>query len=331
LEDLGVKRALVTGSNGFVGRRFVRRLVDDGWLVTAVDDLSVGIVAYKWAFLPKTGVGGFDFMARDVREFFNSFRADPYDLIVHCAAVVGGRQNIDGDPLGVAQNLAIDADFFRWLARTGQRDQKIVYFSSSAVYPVDLQTERSHCKLSEGLVDLSKTRLGMPDQTYGWSKLSGERLAKVAVEQHGMDIKIFRPFGGCGPDQDMSYPWPSIIQRILNRENPIVVWGSGEQQRDFITIENIVDLVLITMDMLAPGESLNLGTGKATSFKELARLACLVLEHKAKIMGDESKPQGVFSRVSDPHKLLTLLPHWQPINLELSIRETAAFLKQRVS
>lgn len=329
-----MKKVLVTGGCGFVGRRFVRRLVDDGWQVQAVDNLSVGVIPARWAFPPAKGPYSFHFRCQDVRAYFGAHRADQFDLIVHCAAVVGGRENIDGDPLGVAQNLAIDADFFRWCARTAHNYKdvsptKIIYFSSSAVYPIDLQTERSHCRLAEGLVDLSKTRLGMPDQTYGWSKLSGERLAQVAVQTHGLDVKIYRPFGGHGPDQDAAYPWPSIVQRVLDRQDPVVVWGPGAQERDFIHIEDVVSLVLTTMDMLAPGEALNLGTGKATSFLELARLACLVLDHKAKVVGDPTRPSGVHSRVSDPHKLAGLLPHWRPIDLETGIRETAYYLRAR--
>jgi GDP-L-fucose synthase len=266
----------------------------------------------------------------DVREYFRHVRADQFDLIIHCAAVVGGRANIDGDPLGVASNLAIDSDFFRWLARTGRKDQKIVYFSSSAVYPIDLQTERSHCKLSEGLVDLTKTRLGMPDQTYGWSKLSGERLARVAVEQHGLDIVIYRPFGGFGEDQDLTYPFPSIVKRVIDGEDPVTVWGSGDQERDFIHIEDVVTVVLDTMTRLPAGEALNIGTGMAMSFRQLAKWVCMTQERAPRVVNLPDKPQGVFSRVADPHKLQSLLPGWKPsIDLETGIRMVADFLRNK--
>jgi nucleoside-diphosphate-sugar epimerase len=325
-----MKRALVTGGCGFVGRRFVRRLVDNGWDVTVVDDMSTGQLPADWAFPPSEGPYSFYCAKEDVRTSFRVLCAAQYGLIIHCAAVVGGRQNIDGDPLGVAQNLAIDSDFFRWLARTGRKDQKVVYFSSSAVYPVDLQQEQSHCRLSEGLVDLNRTRIGMPDQTYGWSKLSGERLAKVAVETHGLDVVIYRPFGGYGEDQDLTYPFPSIVKRVMDGESPVTVWGSGNQERDFIHIEDVVTVVLDTMNKLKPGEALNIGTGKALSFLQLARWACMALEHPPKVANDASKPQGVFSRVADTHRLEALLPGWRPsIDVDRGIGLVADFLRAR--
>jgi GDP-L-fucose synthase len=325
-----MKRALVTGGCGFVGRRFVRRLVDNGWNVTAVDNLDAGQIPLGWAFCPTQGPYSFKSEFQNTRDYFKCERADHFDLVIHCAAVVGGRQNIDGDPLAVAQNLAIDSDFFRWLARTGRKDQKVVYFSSSAVYPVDLQQEQSHCKLSEGLVDLNRMRIGMPDQTYGWSKLSGERLAKVAVERHGLDVVIYRPFGGYGEDQDLTYPFPSIVKRVVDGESPVTVWGSGNQERDFIHIEDVVTVVLDTMNKLKPGEALNIGTGKALSFRQLAKWACMVLEHPPKVANDASKPQGVFSRVADTHRLEALLPGWRPsIDVDRGIGLVADFLRAR--
>jgi nucleoside-diphosphate-sugar epimerase len=326
-----MKKVLITGSNGFVGRRFTRRLLDNGWLVRGVDDLSTGLPLEQWAFPPaEENLENFLYARMDVRKWFEMYTASGFDLIIHCAAVVGGRENIDGDPLGVASNLAIDSDFFRWFARTGHYTTKVIYFSSSAVYPLDLQTERSHCKLSEGLVDLTKTRLGMPDQTYGWSKLSGERLARVAVEQHGLDIAIYRPFGGFGEDQDLTYPFPSIVKRVIDGEDPVTVWGSGDQERDFIHIEDVVTVVLDTMHKLKSGEALNIGTGMALSFRQLAKWVCMIQERTPRIASLPDKPQGVFSRVADPHKLQALLPGWQPsIDLDTGIRRVADFLRNK--
>ena len=136
----------------------------------------------------------------DIRRFMALKKADEFDLIIHCAAIVGGRLNIDGDPLAVSTNLSIDAEFFRWIARS-QTKKRVVYFSSSAVYPVELQQRNRHCALAEGLVDLTMTRLGMPDQTYGWSKLTGELLAQKAVRDYGAEVVIYRPFGGYGEDR----------------------------------------------------------------------------------------------------------------------------------
>lgn len=319
-----MKRALITGFAGFVGRHFTKRLSDDGWEVTGVDDFSTGLHPSKWMSQPiKVSMN-----TMGLREYA-LFRPDvsDFDLIIHCAAVVGGRQKIEGDPIAVATDLAIDADFWQWVVRSKNKKQKIVYFSSSAVYPVELQRERMHCTLTESLVSMSSTRFGMPDLTYGWAKLTGEYLAQHAVKTYGTNCVIYRPFSGYGEDQDLSYPFPAIIQRVVRRENPIEVWGSGDQVRDFIHISDVVEGVLSTMHVLPPGGVMNLGSGVGVSFKELVEIACELLGHKADIRPDTSKPSGVHRRQADT---FFMRQHFQPkVGLEEGIIGVAKHLQKQ--
>src|SRR5208337_4401972 len=220
-------RICITGCLGFVGRAFVRRLREHGHEIFGCDNLSSGKPPVEWLEQPQ----GIQVFYIDLRNYVLVQDVDAFDLIIHCAAVVGGRLKIHGDPLAVATNLAIDSDFFNWIAR-GKRQKKIVYFSSSAVYPTQLQTVKNHVSLAEGMVDLGDpdlTRFSMPDQTYGFSKFSGEYLAQYAVKKYDQDVVIYRPFGGYGGDQSFDYPFPSIIRRVLDMNDRVVVWGSGNQ------------------------------------------------------------------------------------------------------
>jgi GDP-L-fucose synthase len=310
------------GGCGFVGRRFCRRFLDYGYDVVAVDSMIAGVDPHHW-FAQPSSRNRLTFVKADVRDFFRTEPASSFDLVVHCAAVVGGRLLIDGDPLAVATDLAIDADLFNWIVR-GNDKPKLIYFSSSAVYPIELQTKANHCALSESLTNFDTTRVGLPDLTYGWAKLSGEYLARFAAKHYGLDVVIYRPFGGYGEDQSFDYPFPSIICRIVTGENPVTVWGSGDQQRDFIHIEDICDAVLATMNLLKPGQPLNLGTGRGMSFRELARIASDVLKIPVDIVNDASKPEGVFSRVADVYQLQRW---WKPsIPLDMGIRRVAKAL-----
>ena len=315
-----MKRCAITGCCGFVGRHFVKRLTDDGWRVTGVDNLVAGIHPSKWAFTPKEW-GAFEFRGIDVRNFMGDHLPN-YDLIIHCAAIVGGRLMIENSPLRVATDLAIDADFFNWVSKGAK--PKVVYFSSSAVYPVAFQG-KAKMRLHESMVTFDRPTVDMPDRTYGWAKLSGELLAKYAVEHYGLDVVIYRPFSGYGEDQDFSYPFPSIIKRVVDGENPITVWGSGDQARDFIHIDDIVEAVLTTMHQLKPGETLNLGTGIATTFRKLVELAASGPDGSMPhVKPDLTKPEGVFWRVSDPTKLKLM---YQPkVSLEAGIERVARHL-----
>lgn len=293
-----MNNALVTGSNGFVGRHLTKRLLELGVHVTMIDDLSTGLPPMQWLPVPEPPL---TFIQTDIRHYCRNV-FDKFDVVFHCAAIVGGRLTIEGDPLRVATDLSIDAEFFQWCVKA--KPKKVVYFSSSAVYPINLQRKGQHCALSEPMINFNGSRIGIPDMTYGWSKLTGELLAQYAVKNYNLDVVIYRPFSGYGEEQDASYPFPAILRRVRNRENPLTIWGRGDQERDFIYIEDCVSAVLATMNVLQPGEALNLGTGVATSFKQLAALACqLDGAHGLTIQTDTTKPEGVFSRICDPYKL----------------------------
>lgn len=315
-------RVLITGNCGFVGRRFMRRLLDRGDEVTGVDNLVSGKTPDLWLFKPQDNEKA-QYLFCDVRTFFNSAKAEWYDLIIHCAAIVGGRLNIENDPLAVATDLSIDAELFNWVVR-GSKKPKVIYFSSSAVYPVGLQTKAVNIPLAEDMQNFNEGRIGLPDMTYGFAKLAGEYLAKFAVEKYDLDVKIYRPFGGYGEDQDMSYPFPSIVKRVIDGDDPVIVWGSGEQRRDFIYIEDVVDCVLETMDVLKPGEALNIGAGVSTSFFELARMACGVLGKDVAVINDPTKPGGVYARIANPEKMMRYIK--PKIALDEGIRMVAAAL-----
>ena len=262
---------LITGSHGFVGKAFRRALP---YANLTLVDLKNGT---------------------DCRNFFK-LETKQFDLVIHLAAIVGGRVQIEGNPLSLAVDLAIDAEFANWCMLT--RQPYVVYFSSSAAYPVELQTLSKKHKLKEK--DLNFKKIGAPDLTYGWSKLTGETLMHY-LRETGTKVLILRPFSGYGTDQDLTYPFPSIIQRAILNSNPFDIWGRATTTRDFIHIDDVVDAV-ITMVKNECNQTVNLCTGRPTTFLELAQIALRTLGvnkmPKFNILTD--KPAGVAYRVGNP-------------------------------
>lgn len=280
---------LITGSHGFVGRYFINRLQDHN--LTLID--------------LKNG--------NDCRDFFK--REDKqYDLVIHLAAIVGGRESIEGRPLAVADNLSIDSEFFQWCLKT--KPKKIVYFSSSAAYPTFFQQEEGS-KLREDVLTLDGF-IGKPDMTYGWSKLTGEYLAQFVPNVH-----IFRPFSGYGWDQDLTYPFPMYVKRAIEMQDPFEVWGPGTQTRDFIHMSDVVEAVMTAVD-LGITEPINLGTGRSTSFIELAKMCMTEVGYQGSIETRPDKPVGCMHRVSDNSKLLSF--YTPKITLEQGIAEAVDLL-----
>lgn len=292
------KRILITGGCGFVGRHLAKRLSEDGSNeLTIVDDLSAGLKPEHWAEHLRCKPHAVVY--QDCIDFFHSNK-EYFDVVFHCAAVVGGRVTIEEQPLQVAKDLAIDAELFGWAAIT--KPGKIVYMSSSAVYPIRFQQKSGHRALSEDLVDVKNGKIDMPDMSYGWAKLTGEYLSHLAVQKYGFRVAVYRPFSGYGEDQDPSYPVPALMRRIVDRETPIQVWGDGTQMRDFVYIEDCIDCILNTYERIDDASPLNIGSGTPTSFLDLIKLASEIagLEYQVKPMSD--KPVGVYARYADTVK-----------------------------
>lgn len=275
------KKALITGSEGFVGRHFYGALQSARWNITEMDLKGGG----------------------DARKFFMSDETK-FDLVIHCAAIVGGRKTIDGAPLALASNLELDSGLFQWALRN--KPGRVLYFSSSAAYPVELQMYHGSSAgyhLREDDIDptLDDNKVGIPDQLYGWTKLTGENLAH-RYRQEGGVVSVVRPFSGYGEDQSTDYPFPSFIKRALSYSSPFKVWGDGKQTRDFIHINDIVRACLYMIDGNIDGP-VNLGTGRAVSMTQLARLIKSGVNNMAPIAYETSAPSGVAYRVADVTRL----------------------------
>jgi nucleoside-diphosphate-sugar epimerase len=160
-----------------------------------------------------------------------------------------------------------------------------------------LQTESDAIALKESDIDFDK--IGKPDMTYGWSKLTGEYLAQIAAEHYGVSVTCIRPFSGYGEDQDLSYPVPAIAARAAAKEDPFEVWGSGHQGRDFVHIDDVIDCILLAMDHITDGTAINIGMGKLTSFRDIIEVFCKFAGYEPEIKPLLDKPVGVHSRYCD--------------------------------
>ncbi len=274
--------ALVTGSSGFVGRHFADHLRELGWTVRGIDICNG----------PQTFVC-------NALDYFRGAPAVDYDLVVHAAAVVGGREVIDGNPIAQAANLELDAAMFQWAVQ--RQPGRVIYLSSSAAYPVDLQDTIGR-SLDERDLDLSVAApVRMPDQLYGWTKVTGELLARNARAK-GLAVTVVRPFSGYGEDQDDTYPFPAFIDRALARVDPFTIWGDGSQVRDFIHIDDIVAGTMEMYEAQANGP-VNLGTGLPLSMTALAGQVCQLAGYAPKIEFSPTSPSGVGYRVAKVHTM----------------------------
>lgn len=314
-----MRRVLVSGGAGFVGRHMVAALQarDDVGQIISVDlrDMKVNWDLTKPAHLH---------IIQDMRTHLRSDTTH-FDLVVHCAYHVGGRQGIDHAKRNLARNLELDAALFDWAVRTGQ--PRVLYFSSPAVYPTWMQNDpkfvgQLHAEGIPGLMEHFAGG-GDPDADYGWAKLTGERLARNAQEL-GVAVHICRPFSGFGADQSLDYPFPAILARVLAGD--MTVWGPVGQTRDWIHIDDVIAGALAVVDA-DYREPVNLCTGIATEMGDLASMIADQLKEEgvpyfSPVQYDESQPTGVLWRVGDPTTMNKI--YTARVSLEEGIRRALA-------
>lgn len=284
-------RAMVTGDSGFIGRHMRVALERRGWDVVGCD--------------LRTG--------SDARDVFLS-DDNVYDLVVHCAYHVGGRAAIDGEPRLLAANLELDARLFDWAVRTGQRH--VLYYSSSAAYPIRLQEATAAVRILGGDYDRSRPwvpldedmidnrALEQPDARYGWAKLTGERLAEAA-RLSGLRVHVVRPFSGYGEDQDLTYPFPAILRRVLTGE--LSVWGPPGQYRDWVHVDDVIGCSLAVIDQDVDGP-VNICSGVGVEMGDLAvRMAGIAgVAVPGEVTYLRDRPTGVMVRVGSPARMVEI-------------------------
>ncbi len=297
-------RALVTGSDGFVGRHMTHTLCSRGWDVTGID------VQYDTSDPGRDG-SWYNHNVIDALDFFRNPWPGRYDLVVHAAAAEPHRAAIDGRPMNLATNLMLDSAMFDWAVRTEQK--RVLYLSSSAAYPVGLQAGHTPYRLSEldcrpdtlvtgGLLAaLGSMGPLIPDSSYGWTKLTGERVA-AAANAAGLPVHVVRPFSGYGEDQGDDWPFGAFAGRARRREDPFTIWGNGTQVRDWIHISDVIAgaLAVVDADERRP---VNLCTGRGTSMAELVGLFCAAAGYSPEIELRTDRPAGVAYRVGNPSRM----------------------------
>jgi nucleoside-diphosphate-sugar epimerase len=249
---------LVTGSDGFLGRHTSRHLRQKGHTVTGIDI--------------------------DKNIFTNALPNEQFDVVIHFAAFVGGRKGIDNNLHLISKNIELDRILIEW-AET--HAGKIIYPSSCAAYPKDLQTQQG-TPMREDMAG------GETFDMYGMSKLAAECMLKFAkVKSH-----IVRPFTIYGPGQTTDYPLPAIIER--SKKGECSVWGSGTQVRDWVHINDalrVFEFLLYREDPVV----LNIGTGIPLTFKEVAQIVYKEIhgEYSLNLTTKSNEPEGAGYRYAD--------------------------------
>ena len=283
------KKIVITGGLGFIGSHLVEKLSEDN-LVVVIDDQSTGKVEnIKHLNLSKIDTTLGDITSIDLDEIF-----DGTDYVFHEAAVTSVQKSVD-DPIN-SNEVNITGTLKVLEAAKNTDVKKVVLASSSAVYG---ETES---------LPLGEDNPVNPLSPYAVGKATGELYCNVFSEVYGLPTVSLRYFNVFGPRQDPNSQYaaviPIFIDKILKNESP-VIYGDGEQSRDFVSVKHVVAANIMAAESKLTG-AFNIGLGKSTTINQLVEMINEIIGKDVKPVYEKERPGDIKYSLADISKAKAL-------------------------
>uniref|UniRef100_A0A7J2U1Q8 NAD-dependent epimerase/dehydratase family protein n=1 Tax=Ignisphaera aggregans TaxID=334771 RepID=A0A7J2U1Q8_9CREN len=295
-------RVLVTGGAGFIGSHLVKALLRAGHFVRVLDNFSTG------------SMDNIVDVARDVEIVVGDVRdysvvekcVRGVDVVIHLAALIDVAESIERPDLYFEVNVIGTHN----IAKACRGVNVLIFASSSSVYGDPLK------------IPIPEDHLLSPRSPYAASKVAGEALIQAFSSIYGYRPIILRIFNVYGPKQSRAYAGVVIefIRRVLRREPPII-YGDGEQTRDFIHISDVIDAIMKAMSIERARGVFNIGSGKAVTINQLAKLILKTLNREdLKPVYAPPRPGDIKHSIADITKSRKILGFEPKISLEEGIK-----------
>lgn len=306
---------LVTGGAGFIGSHIAAALAASGARVRVIDNLSTGHRENL------DGIEGeVDFIEADLNDEGALRRAlDGVEIVFHEAAIPSVPRSV-ANPRET-HHACVDATFALLLAARDRRVRRLVYAASSSAYGEQPTLPK--------VEDMSPE----PLSPYAAAKLVGEQYCQVFTRTYGLETVSLRYFNVFGPRQDPSSPYSGVISRfistLLSGERP-VIYGDGEQSRDFTFVANAVEANLRAAESSAAvGQVINVANGRQTTLNELLEaLKKLTRTDNVQAEYKESRVGDVRHSLADITRARTMLGYEPRVSLEEGLQHTIEWWKQ---
>ena len=290
------KRVLVGGGCGFLGSYLVPQLASAGAHVTVVDNLDNGYLDNLESVKDQV-----EFIEADLRDFAVCDRVTlGREVVINLAAKAFGMEysrSHNGEML--VYNLLCTLTPLEAARFNGV--ERYVIVSSSCVYPDDAPVPTPELDVFTGMPE-------SVNEGYGWAKRIQELAGTYYARDHGMKVTIVRPFNPFGGNyrwssESKAHVMPALVKRIMDGEDPVVVWGSGKQRRNFLHASDATRLIMKVVEKGVIARPVNIGYDDDVTIAELVNLICEVSGKYPRIEFDTSKPEGRFRKCVDATRL----------------------------
>lgn len=305
------KNILVAGGTGLVGANLTRRL----------KTLGANVLASYYSQAPHATA---EYRRFDFTEFDDCLEATKdMDYVFICAAQTFGAKIMKDNPTAlVLPNLRINSGLLE-ACRLNQV-AKVIFISSSTVY------QEAFYPVREDELNLNAPPYALYAGVGGMKRYI-EQLAKFYSQHYGLSIGIVRPTNIYGPydkfDDDKSHVLPALIKRALEQADPYVVWGSGHTVRDFIYVDDFVEVLLCVLDRYCVCDPLNVSTGSAITVREAVQVILDACHHQVEPRYDTTKPDAIPYRMLNTTKFEALFGRRRWTSFREGIRQTVDWYK----
>jgi nucleoside-diphosphate-sugar epimerase len=322
------RSVLVTGGASFIGSHLVGALLDRGAEVTVADNFSSGrLENLEYPMRQRrrgTWTSGNLVVHRvDLKDRSKARRImKGAEVVFHLAAQHGGRGYIHTHPAECCTNMALDQVVFEeaWRANV----DRVCFASSACVYPHYLQEEAgSTYLLKEEDADPFVRDRAFADLEYGYGKLMGEMTLKAYHKEYGLKASSVRIFTAYGERENETHAIIALVAKALVRMDPFEIWGTGEQDRNFTYVGDIVNAMMLAAEEIEDASPVNAGRTDRITLNQAADIVFKMVDWRPNaIVHDVSKPIGVASRAADLTKARAVLL-WEPeVSYEEGFRRT---------
>jgi UDP-glucose 4-epimerase len=311
-----MSKVLVTGGAGFIGSNLTESLLKRKHFVRVLDDFSTGKRENLIFGKEYPSLEIFEGDIRDLRACKKAIKGVEY--IFHQAALPSVQRSVE-DP-GTSNAINVGGTLNILLAAKKEGVKRVIYASSSSVYG-DTPTLPKHEEMPPH-----------PLSPYALQKYIGEQYCRLFYQLYGLDTVSLRYFNIFGPKQDPNSVYSAVIPRFIDaliHDRPPVIFGDGEQSRDFTFIENVVQANLHAMSAgHLQGEAMNIACGKRISLNQLLKILKTILGSKLTPIYQEPRKGDVRHSVADIRKSKKNINYRPKITTEEGLNRTVEFFQR---
>lgn len=309
------KNVLVLGGTGFIGQKLSEYLLNSEAYVTIVGRSNKKIDFHDKEHFH---IKNFDLM--DIQNHKEIL--EDQDYVFQLSGIAGGIEyNKNNQGILFTKNSLLNLKLLDAVANSNV--ERYQFVSSVATYP------SLSIPLKESITfanDPPKSNFG-----YAWAKRISEIQCKLYANEFNLKISIVRPDNTFGPrdnfDQSQSRVIPSLITKVFDAPDFINVWGSGNQIRSFVYVDDLIRGMLLSLEKNIGPDPINIGTGEETSIKHLVELIVKIFNKKISAQYDTTKPEGEPIRVMDISKAKETLGYQPKWSLKKGLKETIDWFK----